>query len=117
MASEADIRLLANQFTSYMYETVRALAKLGYSATRFHQMLNAENDGPAVARRLVVADASDGLWRLKQLGRLDLSAEMAVLHPEFDELFEQSIRQHAYDKLVSMEFDVNSQLRELASGK
>lgn len=116
MSDETDIRQLSNQFTSQLYETVRALADLGYNAGRFHQMLNAENDGPAVARRLVMADASEGLWRLKQLGRLDLSVEMAVLHFEYEELFNQSTRDHAYAKLIAMDFDVEAQLRVVESG-
>jgi hypothetical protein len=117
MSGETDIRHLSNHFTSYMFETVRALAKLGYNAGRFHQMLNAENDGPAVARRLVMADASEGLWRLKQLGRLDLSVEMAVLHFEYEEPFDQPTRDRAYSKLRDMDFNVEAHLRELASGQ
>ena len=54
MSDETDIRELSRQFTLRMYETVYALAKLGYTASRFHQMLTQENDGASVARRLVI---------------------------------------------------------------
>lgn len=117
MSSEPDIHQLSKDFTLYMYKTVRALRELGYNPTRFNQMLIAENDGVAVVRRLVMADASDGLWRLKQLGRLDLSVEMSVLHPEYEELFDQPTRDRAYSKLRDMDFNVDEQLRVMDLGE
>lgn len=93
------------------------VASLGYTASRFHQMLSAENDGVAVARRLVMAEASEGLWRLHELGRLDLSVEMSVLRPEYEELFDEPTRDRAHSKLTDLEFNVAAHLRELASGQ
>ena len=116
MAEPTDTRQLSRQFTSYMHAGVHTLAKLGYNATRFRQMLVDENDGAVVARRLVMADSTDGLWRLKQMGRLDLSVEMWVLHPEYEELFDQATRDRAYVKLRGMDFDVEAQLRAIAAG-
>ena len=109
--------LLLIDFTKFMYETVGQLAKLGYNATRFHQMLNDENDGSIVAQRLVLADASEGLWRLKQLNRLDLSVEMAVLLPKYEELFDEMIRERAKFKLEEMDFNVDGYLRSLAESE
>lgn len=113
MTEDQELRQLRNQFTAYMHEGVNTLAMLGYNATRFRQMLIDEGDGVTVARRLVMADGTDGLWRLKQMGRLDMSVEMWVLHPEYEELFDEVTRDHAYAKLRAMDFNVDAQLRTL----
>lgn len=98
-----------------MFKTVRVMAKLGYTASRFHEMLSADNDGVSVARRLLMADAFEGLWRLHDLGRLDLSVEMSVLRPEYEELFDKSTRDRAHSKLIDLGFNVEAHLRELAA--
>jgi hypothetical protein len=117
MSEETEISQLSVQFISYMLETVRILPKRSYSASHFHQMLSADNDGLAIARRLVMADASDGLWRLHELGRLDLSVEMSILLPEYEELFDQVTRDRAFSKLSDLDFNFEAHLRALASGK
>lgn len=116
MTEGQNLGQLTNQFTAYMHEGVNTLAKLGYNATRFRQMLLDEGDGVVVARRLVMADGTDGLWRLKQMGRLDMSVEMWVLHPEYEELFDQTTRDRAYAKLRAMDFNVDAHLRALGQG-
>lgn len=44
-----ELRDPRHQFTAYMHEGVNTLAKLGYNATRFRQMLLDEGDGVIVA--------------------------------------------------------------------
>lgn len=113
MDEETEIRHLSNKFTSYLLDTVRVMAKRGYMPSRFHQMLTAGNDGVAVAQQLVLADAGDGLWRLHELGRLDLSVEMSVLLPEYEILFDEQTRERAYSKLGHLGFNVEAHLRKL----
>ncbi len=96
-----------------MERGVIELARIGYNAHYFHQMLR---DHPAheVARRLVLArQPSYGLWRLKELGRLDMSAEMWVLLPWYEELFDPDIRHEAEKKLRLLGVDVQGELRRL----
>jgi hypothetical protein len=113
MPESNDLQQLSRQFTVYMYETVNMLSKIGYNATRFLHMLNNKKDGPSVATRLILGDASDGLWRLKELNRLDLSVEMAVLLPRFEELFDELVRESARFKLDQMGFKLEAHLRSL----
>ena len=111
MSDETDIQELSRQFTLRMYETVSALSKIGYTASRFHQMLIQENDGVAVARRLVIGGDSEGLERLQKMGRLDLSVEMWVLRSRYEQLFDQTTRDYAYAKLSAMGLDVDAEMR------
>lgn len=115
MSEESEIPYLSNEFTSYLLDTVRIMAKLGYNPSRFHQMITAENDGVTVARRLVLADAAEGLWRLHELGRLDLSVEMSILLPKYAELFDEPTRERAQSKLSDLGFNVDAHLRELTA--
>ena len=115
MSDETDLRELSRQFTLRMYETFKALDNLGYTASRFHQMLIQENDGVAVARRLVIGVDSAGLERLQKMGRLDLSVEMWVLRPKYEQLFDQTTREYASAKLSAMGFDVDAEIRRKES--
>ena len=91
------LRQIRHQFIAYMHEGVNILTELGYNPTRFRQMLHYENDhGVTVARRLVMAHGTDGLRWLKQMGRLDMSVEIWVLHPEHEDLFDQPTSDPAY---------------------
>src|SRR5687768_7245269 len=102
---------LAREFDACMRQGVDTLAGLGYNATRFRQMLD-RNGGVETARRLVLADAAEGLWRLKQMEHLHMSAEFWVLLPRYENLFDQPVRDQAHNKLRGMEFDVDAELRE-----
>lgn len=117
MTENQELGQLRDQFTTHMHEGVNALATLGYNATRFRQMLLNEGDAVVVAHRLVMADGTEGLWRLKQMGRLDMSVEMWVLHPEYEELFDQTTRDRAYANLRAMDFNVDAHLRDLGTEK
>jgi len=72
----ADVDELRQQFARDMITGVRELAKLGYDASIFTRML-ADHEADEVARRLVLDRIpSYGLWRLKELDKLDMSVEM-----------------------------------------
>lgn len=113
MTDDSDLGELRRRFARDMERGVAELARLGYNAHYFHEMLR---DSPAdeVARRLVRArQASYGLWRLKELGRLDMSVEMWVLLPWYERLFDDDIRDMARTKLALMEIDVEAELGRL----
>jgi hypothetical protein len=81
-----------------IYQTAKR--ELGYNATRFIQMVS-EHGGLATARRLLWSDqVSDGFETLRSHGRLDLSVEALVLKDEFVELFDETDRQRARDRLA-----------------
>jgi hypothetical protein len=67
---------------------IHAQAKaIGYSATRFHQMLVASG-GLAAAKGLINSDTpSDGFTKLWELRRLDLAVESRALQPVYAALF------------------------------
>jgi hypothetical protein len=100
-------------FARDMLGGVRELAKLGYDASIFTRML-ADHAADEVARQLVLNRIpSYGLWRLKELGRLDMSVEMWVLLPWYEPLFDEDIREKAAKKLDLLGVDVPTELDRL----
>jgi hypothetical protein len=82
-----------------IYETAKR--ELGYTATRFLQMIS-EHGGLATARQLLWSEQpSDGFTTLWLRHRLDLTVEAHVLHEEFTTLFTDADRQRARDRLES----------------
>lgn len=109
----ATLEELRQQFANDLLRGVRQLTRLGYPATIFARML-AEHEPDEVARRLVLDRVpSYGLWRLKELGRLDMSVEMWVLLPWYEPLFDQEIREKATSKLDLLGVDVPAELDQL----
>jgi hypothetical protein len=113
MSASAEHTELVQRFTGDMSRGVGELARLGYPATIFQRML-ADHGVVEAARRLVLdPKPSYGLWRLRELNRLDASVEMWVLLPWYEPLFDQSIRDQAERKLQLLEVDVDRELRQL----
>lgn len=113
MTSDIDLDDLRRRLARDMERGVVELARLGYNAHYFYQMLN---DYPAdeVARRLVrTKQPSYGLQRLKALRRLDMSAEMWILLPWYEPLFDEETRDMARVKLELFEVDVPAELGRL----
>jgi hypothetical protein len=80
-----------------LYKTAKA--DLGYTATRFLQMVS-EVGGIQAARQLLAAPAvSDGFTTLWERHRLDLSVEAHVLRKEFQPLFTAQERSVARQRL------------------
>lgn len=108
-----DLDDLRRKFASDMHRGVRELARLGYHAHLFHQML-LDYSADEAARRLVLArDPSYGLWRLKELKKLDMSVEMWVLLPWYQPLFDEDVRDKARTKLRLLDVDVDHELERL----
>jgi hypothetical protein len=103
---------LAKRFGADMARGIDALADR-YNPTLFRRMV-AEHGPVEAARRLVLdPKPSYGLWRLQELGRLDLSVEMWVQLPWYEPLFEPEVREQARRKLEMLNVDVPAELASL----
>ncbi|HEY0690176.1 MAG TPA: hypothetical protein VGD71_14180 [Kribbella sp.] len=104
---------LRKQFTRDMLRGVETLSGLGYSPKLFRRML-AEHGAVEAARRLVLARTpSYGLWKLKEMNKLDTSVEMWVLLPWYEPLFDAAVRAEAERKLTSLGCVVQLELGRL----
>ncbi len=62
-------------------------SECGYSATRFHQMIN-EKGGLATAKELLISNQfSDGLTKLWEFQHLDISMENLIINSPWNDLF------------------------------
>ena len=78
---------LQDAFTQKMIEIYeRAKSECNYPAARFYQMVG-ENGGLATAKKLLASNRySEGLTRLWELKRLDLSMEATLLQQPWSNL-------------------------------
>ncbi|MFL6118918.1 hypothetical protein [Actinophytocola sp.] len=108
-----DRAALSRRFGAEMVRGIRELAREGYNANYFRQML--ATHGPVEAARRLVLDPtpSEGLWRLQQMDRLDMSVEMWVQLPWYQPLFEPEVREQARKKLEALRVDVPTELARL----
>ncbi len=79
---------LEKQFHQQMLNIYQvAKAECGYNAMRFHQMVH-ERGGLAAAKALIASNQfSDGLTKLWECQRLDISMENLVLQSPWNSLF------------------------------
>jgi hypothetical protein len=83
------------------YKVLRS--KYHYNPSRFVEML-AEHGAVETVRRLLTTDEPQtGLYRLKELGRLDLSMEARVCDSRFSSLFTAEEIKEARKRLAEME--------------
>lgn len=79
-----------------------AKKELGYNATYFLQMVS-EHGGVQAAKMLLHSkDIPDGLMKLWEFGRLDMSLENYVLDPKFASLFTEEERKIARQRLEKL---------------
>ena len=91
-------------FHQAMLDGYQDLAKLGYRPTYFMQMVQ-EYGGVETARRLLrQPNIADGLTKLWEMGRLDLSVEAFVLRPEYKVLFTDEERALARQHLADLNY-------------
>lgn len=85
----------------------RAKRECGYNATRFLQKVR-EISGLAAARQWLAQDKpQDGLFKLWELGRLDISMETLVLRKQFRELFTEEELARARKRLRDLNYVVD----------
>ena len=90
------IEELSGEFADRLREAIDLCRGLGYSPSRFEQMLNSSPSAVSLAKKLVVsADLQDGLKRIAKLGRLELSMESIMLEEKFKPLFTDQVLEAA----------------------
>lgn len=94
-----------------MHSTVRH--ETGYQTSGLHFM--AGLNGAVHAAKSMLKDAEtihDGLTRLAEYGRLDLSLEAAVIEPPWRDLFTTKELQIAVNKLERLRYPVGAEIIE-----
>lgn len=90
------IEELSGEFASRLRAAIDLCRELGYSPSRFEQMLNSSPTAVSLAKKLVVSsELQDGLKRIHKLGRLDLAMESIMLEEKFKPLFSDQVLQAA----------------------
>ena len=98
---------LETDFYQAMIHIYQEAEDFDYFATRFRMMVE-QHGGVETARRLLSAgNAQEGLTRLWELNRLDLSVEYHVLHPRFQELFDNNTKVEATRRLSELGYTVD----------
>jgi len=100
---------LQQQFHERMRQIYdQAKDECGYTATRFMQMVNAEG-GLAAAKKLLTSTGySEGLTRLWEAKRLDISMEATILQQPWCLLFTETELRLAKRKLQDLGYDPES---------
>jgi len=96
------------QFQDDMLKTYRKAKKLGYKAGIFLDMIGTMG-GVGTAKKLLSTEdfIQDGVTRLWELGRLDLSVEALVLKMEYDVLFTFEEKETAKKRLTKLGYIIN----------
>ena len=104
---------MTDKLTSAFQEAIMdiyhtAKSECGYNAYYFRQMI-IEHGGLEAAKRLLKSQGfSDGLTRLWECGRLDISMEALVLKKRWQPLFTDEELGIAGNRLQELEFSVDS---------
>jgi len=85
----------------------QAKNECGYTANRFLQMVNADGGLKAAKKLLSARGYSEGLTRLWEEKRLDISMEATVLHEPWSELFTEQELSIASKKLAELGYSPN----------
>jgi hypothetical protein len=96
---------LVESFHLRMRQIHEEAADIGYNASRFIQMVESEG-GLLTAKRLLAARGySEGLTRLWEENRLDISLEATVLQDPWKRLFTYEELEIARQKLTKLGFE------------
>ncbi len=107
MNEPGKLELAFHQRMRQVYE--QAQTECGYTATRFLQMV-ADQGGVQAAKQLLTTEGySEGLTRLWEEGRLDISVEAAVLEDQWRDLFTEEELATASRRLEELGFEFSNQ--------
>lgn len=81
---------IENQFSAALRTAIEEAKQLGYHPTRFETMLNDMGAVPLAKKLVISGDLQDGLKKMKQLGRLDLTLEHIMQNEPFHPLFSKA---------------------------
>ena len=105
MNAPLDLEQAFHQRMHQIYD--QAKSECGYTATRFLQMLS-EHGGVATAKRLLGSSKyPDGLTRLWEEKRLDISMEATVLQEPWRQLFTAGELEMARKRLKELGYSVD----------
>ena len=100
-----DVKFVFHEEMLGIYE--KAKKECGYNATRFFQKVR-EVGGVAAAKQWLSSDTpQEGLFKLWELGRLDLSMEALVLRKQFRGLFTEEELARARKRLHDLHYIVD----------
>ena len=100
--------LLQNKFNEEVFKSIEKMKKEVYVPTRFIKMLHQfKNDAVEVAQRVVAKNATIGIEKLYEKGRLDLSMEALIIKPEYKELFSSQVINICTRKLKQLGYKFN----------
>ncbi len=96
------MNILEQNFLKEMHHTYNASSEIGFKPIRFLKMIY-EYGAVETAKRLLASDnLSEGIIKLTELDRLDLSMEAIVIKPEYKELFTKQEIKTAENRLKSL---------------
>lgn len=100
-----EINYLKNKFNENILEIIEECKKIGYTPSRFIQMLQLHgNDAYQIVPELVNKKVTAGLEILWKKGRLDLSIEAVILKPEYQILFSPDLIKMCKKKLEAFHY-------------
>mgnify|MGYP001823559594 CR=1 FL=1 len=105
MNTPEDLELKFHRRMLQIYEQARS--ECGYTARRFHTMVTNQGGFQAAKALLSSSTYSEGLTRLWEEGRLDISMEATVLKHPWRELFTDEDLNAARKKLIALGFNVS----------
>jgi hypothetical protein len=96
---------LESNFEAEMFRLYKEAAKFGYNAIKFLNMFY-EFGGIDTAKKLLAKEEyiQEGIIKLWELGRLNLSVEALVLKPEYRDFFSEAELQIAKDRLNKLDY-------------
>lgn len=105
--NDDELDALKSDYEASAMAAIKAAKALGYYPGYFVRMVNDEGSALGASKRLLrppASQVSEGLWKLKQLDRLDLSVEWSAgFDPRFEELFTPDERMTARERLALLE--------------
>jgi hypothetical protein len=105
MEKPSDLELAFHVRMQQIYD--QAKTECGYTATRFLQLVNAEGGLKAAKKLLIAGGYSEGLTRLWEEKRLDISMEATILQKPWCELFTDDELSIARKKLQELGYSPN----------
>ena len=105
MGEPSDLELAFHERMQQIYEQART--ECSYTATRFLQMVNAEGGLHAAKKLLGAGGYSEGLTRLWEEKRLDISMEATILQEPWCGLFTEDELLIARKKLEELGYSTN----------
>lgn len=92
------------QFETATAEAIRECKERSYNPTYFIRMIQSEGSALAAAKKLLSTGQrwQDGLTRLWEMNALNLSIENAALDPRWEDLFTDTERATARERLASL---------------